>query len=486
MNPRTAEPYLSAPGLASAVAAVVLGTLLWNIVRNILTSPIPSSVPGPFLARITSKWILLVDLSGQRAQVVDALHKKHGPVVRLAPDELSFAGRDAVKAIYGAGATVVKSPAYNLFGKRGMFQMQDPREHRERQRRIAHIFSAASLQQTEPLVQAVVGRTVATLAASVGAPVDALHWCRMMALDVAGAVLMGKEFGAFDGDGAAPVYVRHLDNAYIAWALNGLAPALVWLLERLPIQSLQRFLAAREYVYSYGEHAVQQYLKTNGRASSRRTLISKMIAGNPETGAEPLPDADIVIEVSNNTFAAVDSTGNTAAYTLYRLACVPEWQQRLRREIRASGAKEKGFQYQSLQALPVLNAVLVETLRLHPAVPTGLPRLTRDATIFPDPDKFDPGRWLSGDGAAVFAGTPVAQEMTLVWGGRGPRACSGQYMAAMEVKLLLAQLVDRFQVGLQGEATHGEMEMTAHFHLIPKGRRCGLVFDDEEVSDETT
>jgi hypothetical protein len=152
----------------------------------LLFSPIPATVPGPLLARLTSKWILLVDLSGARAATVDALHKKYGPVVRLAPNELSFSSVECIKPIYGAGTTCIKSAAYDNFGKLGTFQMQDPEQHRQRQKRVAHIFAPSSLQQMEPLIQSVVGRVVSALEKRVGKTVDALHWCRMTALDVSG------------------------------------------------------------------------------------------------------------------------------------------------------------------------------------------------------------------------------------------------------------------------------------------------------------
>ena len=307
---------------------------------------------------------------------MDALHRKYGPIVRLAPNEVSFSCKEAVRSIYGVGATVIKGPAYDHFGRKGLFQMRDPQEHRERQRRVSHIFSATSLQQMEPLVQSVMDRTVAAIDQRSGEAVDALHWCRMMALDVAGEVLLGKDFGAFRGEGTAPVYVHNLDNAFIAWSLQGVAPLLVWAVQWLPIKSLQAFLAAGDHVYAYGGDAVQEYLKLHGRTSSRRTLLTKLIAGNPETGAKPLADEEIVTEVSNITFAAVDTTGNTATYALYRLACHPEWQEKLQREIRRSGIAEANFAYKAVSALPVLHAVFIETLRLHPGAPSALPRQT--------------------------------------------------------------------------------------------------------------
>ncbi|KAK1760108.1 cytochrome P450 [Echria macrotheca] len=501
----TIQPYLTAPAVAAALAAVLAGTVFWNILTNILTSPIPSSVPGPLLARLTYKWLIAVDTSGYRGRTVHELHKKYGPVVRLSPSEVSFSSKDAVKSIYSASATVIKGPAYDHFGRKGMFQMKDPQEHRERYRRVAHIFSASSLQQMEPLVQAVMDRTVAAFVQRAGQAVDALHWCRMMALDVAGEVLMGKAFGAFEGEGGkAPVYVDHLDNAYIVWNLWSIAPLLCWVLELLPIKGIREFFAGGDYVYKYGADAVHDYIAREGRASSRRNLLTKLIAGNDENGTEPLSDEDIITEVSNLTFAAVDTTGNTATYALYRLACHPEWQQKLQREIRASGAADKGFAYKAVQGLPILNAVYTETLRLHPAAPSALPRQTvapiteiaglqlpaktlvsmqatttqRDPAYFPKPEQFDPSRWLTADGQ-IYQGTPDMQEMMIVWGGKGPRVCMGQYMATMEIKLLLARLMAQFTVRLQSEATHDEMVMTDHFTLIPKGKRCGLVFTVE-------
>ena len=349
---------------------------LSQITINLVTSRIPSSVPGPLIARLTSKWILFVDLSGYRARTVHALHKKYGPVVRLSPNELSFAGKDAAKSIYGMGATVIKSSAYDNFGRKGMFQMQDPHEHRERQRRVSHIFSAGTLQQMEPLIRSVVDKTVAAMEKGVGGATDAVHWCRMMALDVAGEVLMGRSFGAFEGEETAPVYIHNLDDAFFAWTLKGVAPSFYWMLQWVPMKRLQAFLGAGQYIYRYGSNAVQDYIKRHGRTSNRRTLLTKLITGNTETKTEPLSDEEIVVEVSNLTFAAVDTTGTTAAYAIYRLACHPEWQDKLREEIRASGVVENDFPVAAVQALPVLNAILMETLRLHPAAPAGLPRIT--------------------------------------------------------------------------------------------------------------
>ncbi|KAB5585128.1 cytochrome P450 [Coniochaeta sp. 2T2.1] len=492
--------HVTAKTAIAALVVALITKVLWKVTSNVLFSPIPSSVPGPFIARLTKKWILFVDLSGYRARTVHELHKKYGPVVRLAPNELSFASLPAIKPVYGAGTTCVKSSAYDNFGRLGMFQMQDPAMHRERQKRVALVFSQSSLQSMEPLVQGVIDKMISVVQKNLGKPLDALHWCRMTALDISGEVLMGKSFGAFDSNGIASTYVHHLDNAYLVWSLFGLAPWLCTALGMLPIKSMRQFFDAGDYVYDYGNNALQEYLKLNGRSSKRRTLLSKIIQGDPATGSEPLPDPQISIEVSNLVFAATDTTGNTMTYAMYRLCCHPEWQDKLRAELRSSGAKAAGYSYQSLQNLPVLNGVVMETMRLHPAAPSGLPRVAtqnmdiggtfvpakthvsvqafttqRDPKIFPDPDTFDPNRWITASGE-LDPGSPEMREMILVWG-KGTRACLGQYMATMEIKILLARMMDRFSVE-KVATTDGEMEMTDHFTLIPKGLKCTLVFSN--------
>jgi len=67
--------------------------------------------------------------------------------------------------------------------------------------------------------------------------------------------------------------------------------------------------------------------------------------------------------------------------------------------------------------------------------------------------------------------------MIFVWG-KGSRACLGQYLATMELKILLAQLMNRFDVRLASEMTHEEMKMTDGFSSTPKGRCCHLVFSE--------
>ena len=64
--------------------------------------------PGPFLASLTDWW-RFVDVYKRRPEVTHLkLHAKHGDVVRLGPNSLSFADPKALKSIYGLNKGYVK------------------------------------------------------------------------------------------------------------------------------------------------------------------------------------------------------------------------------------------------------------------------------------------------------------------------------------------------------------------------------------------
>ena len=97
------------------------------------------------------------DLAGHRAEMVHSLHKQFGPVVQVAPNEVSFADVACIKDIYGVSTTCIKAPIYSTIGKLGLFQMRDPEQHRARHRRVSPIFAQNILLQLEPLIQEQVG-----------------------------------------------------------------------------------------------------------------------------------------------------------------------------------------------------------------------------------------------------------------------------------------------------------------------------------------
>jgi cytochrome P450 len=89
-----------------------------------------------------------------------------------------------------------------------------------------------------------------------------------------------------------------------------------------------------------------------------------------------ITERGIVDELTNLIFAGTDTTGNTLTYLFWDMANSPEWQTRLREEIKTAIGDHDDFEYKAISELPILDAIVQEILRVRPAVPSSLQRLT--------------------------------------------------------------------------------------------------------------
>ncbi|KAL4725037.1 hypothetical protein ACLX1H_008484 [Fusarium chlamydosporum] len=108
---------IASPGFVAGAAALLLFAHI--IIRfNSATA----KIPGPFVSNFTSLILKWHELNANRTVYIHELHKRYGPVVRVAPNEVSFTSIAALKEIYGSGGSGYdKTEFYDLFqvyGKR--------------------------------------------------------------------------------------------------------------------------------------------------------------------------------------------------------------------------------------------------------------------------------------------------------------------------------------------------------------------------------
>lgn len=96
---------LSSPLSLAAVPAILIAYYLY---AYHVTYPALKGIPAPFPAQFTNLWLMLVVRRGNRYEVVDELHKKLGPVVRIQPNHISVADDEAIQVIYGHGNGFLK------------------------------------------------------------------------------------------------------------------------------------------------------------------------------------------------------------------------------------------------------------------------------------------------------------------------------------------------------------------------------------------
>lgn len=186
--------------------------------------------------------------------------------------------------------------------------------------------------------------------------------------------------------------------------------------------------------------------------------------------AAGLPPETVRDELVAFLFAGFDSTATALACTLGLLAEHPDVQARLRRELdaRLDGREPTP---PDLQELPVLDAIVRESLRLYPpqyllfrepttAVTLGGYRvdpgtivvvppwvLHRDERYWTAPSEFRPGRWLDADGGRADRTGP---EYAYVPYGGGPRYCLGARLADQLLRLVVAVVCQHRRLSLAG------------------------------------
>jgi hypothetical protein len=91
-------------GGAATIAVIIF--LLYFFLQYIL-DPL-RDIPGPFPARFSRLWYFLEIYKGTYELTNIALHKRYGPIVRIAPFEYSIDDVEAAKTIYGHGTSFIK------------------------------------------------------------------------------------------------------------------------------------------------------------------------------------------------------------------------------------------------------------------------------------------------------------------------------------------------------------------------------------------
>lgn len=189
MAPATFAPLLILVGL---------GLVLLKHIFSAVRSPL-SSLPGPWYTRLTNVVLRYHVLTGKRIHYIDYLHRRYGPVVRIAPDEVAVGDVEAFSQIHRIGAGFLKSSWYDTVtpGREpGIFAMRDPHLHAARRRLFARAFSNSSLQRNwEDEIRAKAELAVAKIKAdALAGGADILKWWTLMATDVIAHLAFGESF----------------------------------------------------------------------------------------------------------------------------------------------------------------------------------------------------------------------------------------------------------------------------------------------------
>ncbi|CAG9773151.1 unnamed protein product [Ceutorhynchus assimilis] len=200
-------------------------------------------------------------------------------------------------------------------------------------------------------------------------------------------------------------------------------------------------------------------------------------------GKDDLDDNKIIQQVELFASAASDTAGHTLAFTFVLLGMHQEIQEKVYEEV-MEVVGDKDITHQDLPNLKYTEAVICETLRLFPIIPTlgrrcdedinlgtkiipkgssciiSIFHVQRDPKYWPDPLKFDPSRFLPENQSKI-------NQFSWIGFSAGLRDCLGKAQGLAMIKVTVANVVRNFKIASDHKSIE-EFTLTSCLTMTPK------------------
>ena len=407
-------------------------------------------------------------------RIMERLHSQYGDFVRTGPMELSIIHPEVAEIVHGPRSKCSKTLFYDMNWPARTVQEQRDRSLHDRRRRTAWDpgFSMKSLRNYESRVVGYTHELINQLASFSGKPVDVSQWFMYYGETQTSSFPIHLTATGFDvmGDLAFAKSFDMLKKGQHHWAIKLMQESLkpVGTLAHAPwiINLLKAIPGAGNPIKDFEKYSAEAMDERRKMDPSEPDIMSHILE------AEPLysdPQMQRLLMAGDSKLVIIAGSATTSsplAFAFYQLAKDPSEVAKLRAELKNVPMAD-GFSCQALQDLHHLNGVVMETLRLHPAVPSFLHRLTppegitiggryipgdtqiyappwsvqRSPKAYDLPQDFIPERWYSRPELIKFQPAPF-----LTFGGTSAYSCVGKNLAIMELRTVIAQLVMRFDV----------------------------------------
>ncbi|CAI6094878.1 unnamed protein product [Clonostachys chloroleuca] len=473
-----------------------------------------SSVPGPRLAAISSVWYAVQIRNGQAVALGKSLHKKYGPVVRVGPNELWFNTKIAFKAIYSNGSGFEKSDFYlgttlskpvvdwklqvHSVDSLDLLSERDMKRYRMQRRLIGPVYRPANVARHEASIDRALGQVLSRFREMNGREFDLKEWVHITVVECLGASVLSWSPGMLkkNTDWATSTH------SYQGWrrkAVFGIFPLAAKL--QLRYRSFGRIFGnAWNLTFQPPPNFRAFFPDVNKRVSKRIKAFRRGEQGCQDLAEDLIQlhcdkpefsDSYLRKMIITNFGAGHETMASTVISLITMLGLFPSVYARLAIELRQHFG-DGSASWASASSLPYLQAVIKESQRLNPVVSMSPPRkvpspgiclngyyipagatlgcnpiaLHRNEDICgPNPDLFDPERWLKDDGRAK-----EIEMHSLSWGG-GARTCPGRHLAEMMVWKIVAGIVMAFEIEV---IVPPEGEMPAYFLSMMTGVKARL------------
>ena len=351
---------------------------------------------------------------------------------------------------YGKGPQLAK---LRRIAGDGVFFVDGERWRRQR-RMVVPAFQRAKIEAMVPQLVAGADELVLrwTRDFGGGAFFDATPDLSKTALDIVCRAMFGRDVREH-----ADTFHRHASFAasYAQYLFGHVFPLPLW----VPNDRNLRMKMALEWVSGFVNGMIAHHRQLDPLPDD---LLGTLLSVRDEETGAALGDRELYDELMTFVNAGHETTAVTLAWALYEIGRDRELRTRLVAEVDDVCGREAPT-LASLAQLDLLARTIKEVLRVHPpgwAIPReALERDELDGVLIPkgatvmvavyflhrhpefwsEPERFDPERWLPGRGEPrhAFAYLPF---------GLGGRRCVGEDFALLEVRTVLARLLQHFRI----------------------------------------
>lgn len=473
------------------LSAFVVASILSVAIYRLYFHPL-AKFPGPFWARLSIFPSYWHTLKGDRHIWLWQLQQEYGTTFRYRPDGVLINTPTGYRTIFGPKGNIRKSDYYRVWPKNSSvsntWNATDVHTHAPKRRVLNHAFSDKALRSAEPFVQSNTDRWCELIASNIpkeggwSESFNMAHEINHLVFDILGDLCFGKSFEMKEPGSK----MRHIPDLLADFlvlmhpiAFSPLADWWVWLkprgLDWLITKAAPPALTNWENFVSdclEKRTKFQEETKDKPDSEKRKDFFYYLFdAKDPETGEIGYDLNELYNECELLIIAGSDTTSIVMSAMMFYLARNPTIQARLAKEITSAfSSAESITSGPALHSCTYLRAFIQEACRMTPPVlaeparqvreggtivegnyfpsgtklSTGLYCLSYNDSVYPDPFKFRPERWILGEGATPES-LAVAESGFCAFSA-GSRGCIGKNLAWLEMQIVMAKVIWNFEV----------------------------------------
>ncbi|KAK6519832.1 hypothetical protein TWF506_000127 [Arthrobotrys conoides] len=473
-----------------------------------------SGIPGPKSALLSENlnklsWLILPWKKGMEVFTLKEWHDKYGPIVRTGPRHVSFNDIEVYNQIYKVNTKFPKSlDFYNHpSANESIVETLDIKDAHARRAAFAPYFSKPAVRKLEDLIQSKVSFFLSRIQ-EMGTNINITRGFRCLTVDIITTYSYEESFDSLSDPTFSPGWLMGFEQLLETTAVQNYLPGTMGVVEYvldkpIPRSFVRKVSPMMSDVLKFKDVCTGAVLgqKVRYLAGERNmvTIFAQLFEDDEKRERKALTDKQLVHDAISTVAAGMDTTGHALSYAIYYLVKYPEVQKRLLEELKGvMNSPTADVKEEVLDNLPFLQACIKESLRFSHGVPGPLPRdapaggatllghylpagtvilnsaytYHTNPTVFPNPSKWDPSRWLVEDTRDM--------ERHFIPFSRGSRICIGMHLAEAELSLALGRFVRRFEVGFMEGFEDSDMEWRSVFVPKTKGMLMVWVKEREE------